>query len=402
MSTFYSENDPERSSYPPRSGHAARPADQTPLLGCLLAVALVVVVLLPLGLVAYWYWGQRPVANPADALPRPVEARGDLSEMEKANIDVYERLAPSVVHVTNLAERGSPFSMNVQRVPRGTGSGFVWDQDGHIVTNYHVVEGADAAQVTLSDHTTYEATRVWAYPDKDIAVLTIAAPRGKLRPIPVGTSHDLKVGQVTYAIGNPFGLDQTLTTGIVSALGREIEAEGERAPITGAIQTNAAINPGNSGGPLLDSAGRLIGMNTAILSPSGTFAGIGFAIPVDEVNRIVPQLIGNQGKIVHPGLGVQWAEDQLARRLGVDDGALILKVDPNGPAAKAGLQGTYRDRGGRIRLGDVVVAINGDAVHSGIDAQNALEKYKVGETITVTVERNGERQDVKVQLTARQ
>jgi S1-C subfamily serine protease len=401
MSTSYSENDPER-HWPGAHPGAARPAqaDQTPLLGCVLALVVVLVVLVPLALVAYWWWPHRP--NPADAQPRPVEARGELADIEKANIQIYERVSPSVVHVTNIAERSNPFSLNVQRVPRGTGSGFIWDRDGHIVTNYHVVEGADAAQVTLSDHSTYEATRLWAYSDKDIAVLTINAPKGKLPPIPLGTSHDLKVGQITYAIGNPFGLDQTLTTGIVSALGREIEGDSDKAPITGVIQTSAAINPGNSGGPLLDSAGRLVGMNTAILSPSGTFAGIGFAIPVDEVNRIVPQLIAHEGKIVHPGLGVQYAEDQLARRLGVDDGALILKVRPNSAAAKASLQGTYRDRRGRIHLGDIVVAVNGEPVHSADEAQRAVGQAKAGDTITVTIDRSGERQDVKVQLPATQ
>jgi S1-C subfamily serine protease len=395
MSTYYPDHDAGA-----RRAYAGRP-EPAPWAGCLLALVVVLVVLVPLGLVAYWWgWWPRRATNPADFQPRLVEARGELSPLEQANIKVYEQVAPSVVHVTNLAERGSAFSLNVQRVPRGTGSGFVWDDDGHIVTNYHVVEGADAATVTLNDHTTYDAARVWAYPDKDIAVLTVNAPRGKLHKIPfVGTSHDLKVGQITYAIGNPFGLDQTLTTGIVSALGREIEGDSGHAPITGVIQTSAAINPGNSGGPLLDSAGRLIGMNTAILSPSGTFAGIGFAIPIDEINRIVPQLIQNEGKVVHPGLGVQYAEDQLARRLGIEDGALILKVRPNSPAAKAGLKGTYRDRRG-IHLGDVVTAINGKAVHNSNEAQMALEEYKVGDTVTVTIVRDEQEQNVKVQLAA--
>jgi S1-C subfamily serine protease len=400
MSTYYPDYGHDPSRYP---SHARQAPNQAPLLGFLLALLLVLVVLLPLGLVAYWYWSpSRSQANP-HAEPRTVEARGDLTELEKTNIQIYERVAPSVVHVTNITERNSPFSLNVQRVPRGTGTGFVWDEAGHIVTNYHVVEGADAAQVILADHTPCQATRLYAYRDKDIAVLTVDAPRSKLHPIPIGTSHDLKVGQITYAIGNPFGLDQTLTTGIVSALGREIEGESDHPPIQGVIQTNAAINPGNSGGPLLDSAGRLIGMNTAILSPSGTFAGIGFAIPVDEVNRIVPQLIAHEGKIVHPGLGVQWAQDQQARQLGIDnEGALILKVQPGGPAAKAGLQGSYRDRGGRIHLGDIVVAINGEEVHNSAEAQGIIEKSKVGDPITVTILRNGERQDMRVQLTAMQ
>jgi S1-C subfamily serine protease len=196
-----------------------------------------------------------------------------------------------------------PFSRNAEAVPRGTGTGFIWDENGFIVTNYHVVEGARAARVILSDRSTYESGRIWGYPDKDLAVIRIDAPKEKLKPIAVGTSHDLRVGQKTFAIGNPFGLDQTLTAGIVSALGRQIESANGR-PIQGVIQTSAAINPGNSGGPLLDSAGRLIGVNTAILSPSGAFAGIGFAIPVDEVNRLVPQLIA-YGKVAPPQLVTQ-------------------------------------------------------------------------------------------------
>jgi S1-C subfamily serine protease len=399
MSSYYSENEPYRQFPPPPP---ARRPDQTPVLGCLLAVVLVVVVLLPLALVAGWYWWPRHRASSADAQPRPVEPRGDLMQIENTNIDIYNQVSPSVVHVTNLVEHSSPFTLNVQRVPRGTGSGFVWDDDGHIVTNYHVVEGANAATVTLADHTTYDATRVWAYADKDIAVISVNAPRGKLHRMPkIGSSHDLKVGQVTYAIGNPFGLDQTLTTGIVSALGREIEGDSDHAPIQGVIQTSAAINPGNSGGPLLDSSGRLIGMNTAILSPSGTFAGIGFAIPVDEINHIVPQLIANEGKIVHPGLGVDWVPDQQTRRVGID-GALILRVRPNGPAAKAGLKGTYRDARGRIHFGDVVVAVNGQPVRNSVEVQDALDKFKVDDKVTVTIERNGEQQDVQVQLTGMQ
>ncbi len=219
-------------------------------------------------------------------------------------------MSPAVVHVTNVAQVRSEFSLDVTRIRKGTGSAFVWDQDGHIVTNYHVVEGADTVRVTLADQSSYEARQVWAYPEKDIAVLWIDAPRSKFHPVQVGASHDLKIGQITYAIGNPFGLDQSMTKGIISALGREIESR-EGNPIHGAIQTSAPINPGNSGGPLLDSAGRLIGMTTAIMSPSGASAGIGFAIPVDTINEITPQLI-RHGKVVGPSLGVQVAEDQLA------------------------------------------------------------------------------------------
>jgi S1-C subfamily serine protease len=305
-----------------------------------------------------------------------------------------------VVHVTNLVEQRGRFSLDVTRIPKGTGSGFVWDEDGHIVTNHHVIAGASVARVTLADHTSYETRHIWSYPEKDIAVLWIDAPKEKLRPMLIGTSHDLKVGQITYAIGNPFGLDHTLTTGIVSALGRDVQSESG-APLHGAIQTSAAINPGNSGGPLLDSAGRLIGMNTSIISPSGTFAGIGFAIAVDEINGVVPQLI-RHGKVVRPRLGVQLAEDQLTRQLGIDQGALILKVVPGSPAAAAGLLETRRDQAGNIVLGDVIVAMDGQAIARSLDLFTALEQHQAGDTVTLTIVRNQQRQDVKVTLQAAQ
>ena len=367
-----------------------------PWFGCFSLLLLAAAV----AFLVWRFWPRLHNGLDPNAQPRPVAARGDLTNEEKTNIAIYETAAPSVVHVTNLAESSGQFNLNVQRIPRGTGSGFVWDKDGHIVTNYHVVEGADAVRVTLADHSTYEARPVWAYPEKDIAVLTINAPKSKLHPILIGTSNDLKVGQVTYAIGNPFGLDQSMTNGIVSALGREVEAEGRRE-IQGAIQTSAPINPGNSGGPLLDSAGRLIGMTTAIVSPSGASAGIGFAIPVDEINEIVPQLI-RSGKVVRPRLGVQIAEDQLARQVDVDTGALIIKVVPGGPAEKAGLRGTRRDDNGRVILGDVIVAVDGKPVRKSRDLYSILEGHKVGDTVTVTIVRNDKEQDVKVTLEALQ
>jgi S1-C subfamily serine protease len=389
------------STYPERGGS---PSGSSGFPAALLL--LVLLVLVCGGLLAYvsrsLWWPQSPEA-PVPA--RVVTPAGNLADMEKQNIEVYEKVSPSVVHVTNLAERSNPFSLNVQRIPRGSGTGFVWDEDGHVVTNYHVVKGANALQVTLADHSTYDVDgdKSWAYAEKDIAVLTVNAPKSKLKPIPlVGSSHDLKVGQITFAIGNPFGLDLSMTTGIVSALGREIEEEDNRPPIQGAIQTSAAINPGNSGGPLLDSSGRLIGVTTAIISPSGASAGIGFAIPVDDVNQIVTQLINHAGKAAPPRLGVQIAEDQQRRQLGVDDGALLLKVVPNSPAEKAGLRGTTPDRRGRFTLGDVIVAINGQAVHNGRDLLQALNKAAGGDTITLTILRDGERQDVKVELTPAQ
>jgi S1-C subfamily serine protease len=224
--------------------------------------------------------------------PRAVTARGDLAADEQSTIELFRSVAPSVVHVTNLGAQRDWYSRDVYTVPRGSGTGFIWDDAGSIVTNFHVIDGASMVRVVLSDGSRYDSTQVWGYPDQDLAIIHIDAPKAKLRPIAVGTSHDLQVGQRTLAIGNPFGLDQSLTTGVVSALNREIASSTGR-PIHGVIQTSAAINPGNSGGPLLDSAGRLIGVNTAIVSPSGASAGIGFAIPVDEVNRLVPQLIAH-------------------------------------------------------------------------------------------------------------
>jgi S1-C subfamily serine protease len=362
-----------------------------------LAAIFILVAVVVLGTVAWWFWPRDEGLDP-NAQPRPVAARGELSSEEKMNIAIYEQNSPSVVHVTNLAESRGLFSLNAKKIARGTGSGFVWDDSGHIVTNFHVIEGAAAVHVILADHSTYEAKQVWGYPEKDIAVLWIDAPKNKLRPILVGSSHDLKVGQITFAIGNPFGLDQTMTTGIVSALGREIQTAGDR-PMRGAIQTSAPINPGNSGGPLLDSAGRLIGMNTAIVSPSGGSAGIGFAIPVDEINQVVPQLI-RHGKVVRPQLGIQYAEDQLARQLGVDKGALIINVVPGSPAAEAGLQGTQRDESGHLRLGDVIVAINGKTINEGKDLYAVLNQFQVGTTVTVTIVRAGQRMDVPVTLRA--
>lgn len=360
------------------------------------------------GWLAWHFWPHGASQADLDATPRPVTARGNLAEDEQATIELFKKVSPSVVHVTNVAERRSVFSLNVQQVPRGTGSGFVWDSNGLIVTNYHVVQGADAVQVILGDkdRTTFE-TRSWIpYPDKDLALLWIKdAPKGKLQPIEIGTSNDLQVGQKAYAIGNPFGLDQTLTTGIVSALNREIESVTNQ-PIRGVIQTNAAINPGNSGGPLLDSAGRLIGVNTAILSPSGTFAGIGFAIPVDEVNRIVPRMVAKlkksdpekHEKIHPPRLGLQIAGKQLAERMGVDQGVLAVRAVPGSPAAKAGIQGTQDSAAGPAKLGDIIVAFDGEEIKTANDLYSHLEQHQVGDTVTVTVLRDKERLDLKVTL----
>jgi S1-C subfamily serine protease len=327
--------------------------------------------------------------------PREVTPRASLTDLEKSNIAVYEKARPSVVHITTLAVQEDIYHMNAQEVPEGTGSGFLWDDGGHVITNYHVIQKADAAQVTLADHSTWRASLVGASPDHDLAVLKISAPKSKLRKIELGQSSTLKVGQIAYAIGNPFGLDQTFTMGVISALGREIQSVSKHA-IKNVIQTDAAINPGNSGGPLLDSAGLLIGVNAAIYSPSGGNAGIGFAIPVDEVNRVVPQLI-RSGRISRPSIGVQVATDQLAEQFG-QEGALIIRVMPSSPAEKAGLRPTRRDANGRIQLGDVIVAVNGQPVEKANDLFDLIGQHQAGETVTLTVERNGQKMDVKVTL----
>ncbi len=359
---------------------------------------LVTALLVGAGFVAGAVWrdqgGVLPGSSPPATAP-PVVPRGDLAADERATIELFERASPSAAYITSVARRASWLRLDVQQIPRGSGSGFLWDDRGHVVTNFHVIRGANAALATLADRSTWEAEIVGAAPEKDLAVLRIQAPRQRLRPIELGTSADLRVGQKVYAIGNPFGLDQTLTTGVISALGREIESLAQIA-IRDVIQTDAAINPGNSGGPLLDSAGRLIGVNTAILSPSGSYAGIGFAIPVDTVNWVVPELIVH-GRIERPTLGVELASPQLMARLGLD-GALILGLTRGGGAERAGLQATYRDRRGGVVLGDAVVAIDGEAVASRQDVVLLLERYRGGDRVRVTVERDGRRRDVEVVL----
>ena len=323
-----------------------------------------------------------------DAVPRAVTPRGPLAVDELANIDIFKKASPSVVHITSLGAQRDLFSPTVQRVPRGTGTGFVWDDQGHIVTNFHVIQGATGARVTLADQSSYDASLVGAFPDRDLAVLRIAAPKNKLPPLAVGSSRDLLVGQRVYAIGNPFGLDQTLTVGIVSALNREIESFNQRT-IRGVVQTDAAINPGNSGGPLLDSAGRLIGVNTQIASPSGASAGIGFAIPVDEVNRIVPRLI-RDGRFVRPALGVSAGSPALARALNLPRGVALVQVAAGSAAAKAGLIPFRRDARGDIQAGDVITAINDEAIGDVDSMLNQLERHQPGDTVTLTLWRSGQ------------
>ena len=333
---------------------------------------------------------------PPPAEPRPVTARGDLAADEKNTIDIFRQASPSVVYVTSIALRRGVFSLNGVEVPQGTGTGFVWDGEGRIVTNYHVISDGNLAQVTLADNSSWKAVFVGAAPDKDIAVLQIDTGGHHLPPITIGTSKDLQVGQKVFAIGNPFGLDQTITSGIISALNREIPSITGRV-IRGSIQTDAAINPGNSGGPLLDSAGRLIGVNTAIYSPSGAYAGIGFAVPVDIVNEIVPQLI-RHGKAVQPGIGVTLADERLARRMGIE-GALILGIEKDSPAARSGLRPTTQHQG-EIVLGDIIVAVAGVAIRSHEDLRSQFEKSGVGAEVVLTVLREDRLFDVRVRLAA--
>jgi S1-C subfamily serine protease len=334
-------------------------------------------------------------ARPAVPAGVTVAPRGALDEDEVKNIALFERASPAVVFITSIAVRQDAFSLDSTEIPQGSGSGFVWDAQGHVVTNYHVVAGADVARVTLADQSNWDAKLVGWAPEKDVAVLKIDAPAARLHPLPLGSSDDLRVGQKVFAIGNPFGLDQTLTTGVISALGREIQSMAN-VPIRDVIQTDAAINPGNSGGPLLDSAGRLIGINAAIYSPSGASAGIGFAIPAHSVEWAVPDLI-QYGRIQRPSLGVQPAPDAWMRRLGLE-GTMIYRVTRGSGADRAGLRGLDRDVLGRVRLGDVILTLDGQPVQSGGDLLLALEGKKPGDTVRLGLLRDGRKTEVDVKL----
>jgi S1-C subfamily serine protease len=333
-----------------------------------------------------------PTLDPR-AESRPVTPRGDLASDEKSTIDLFRAASPAVVQVTNIQMRASDWTgQNATAVPQGTGSGFVWDAQGYVVTNYHVVMRGDSFTVTFANRATFEATPVGSDPLHDLAVLKIDPKDHPIPALPVGTSGDLVVGQKVFAIGNPFGLDQTLTTGIISGLNREIVSLAE-TPIQGVIQTDAAINPGNSGGPLLDSAGRVIGMNTQIASPSGASAGVGFAIPVDTLNRIVPQLI-RTGKYVRPGLGVVVLPDVAAAQLRVR-GVLIGRVLANSTAE---LRPTTVSGDGRVLVGDAIVAIDGQPIESRADLFRFLDVRQIGQDVEVKYVRDGKEQTAKVKL----
>ena len=345
-------------------------------------------------------WG-KPLGAAYDGVevrPRPVTpAPAELGPDERATMTVFERATKSVVFIANTAVQRDFWSFDLLEVPQGSGSGFIWNKQGHIVTNFHVIYGANAIKVTLADRSEHQAKLVGADPDHDLAVLQIQVSEGMLEPLAVGSSQDLRVGQKVLAIGNPFGLDHSLTTGVVSALGRTIKSMSNRT-IEGVVQTDAAINPGNSGGPLLDSAGRLIGVNTQIISPSGAYAGIGFAVPVDTVNRIVPELI-KHGKLIRPGLGVSLVPDAMARRWGIN-GLVIGKVSRGGAAERAGLRGARETSSGRIELGDVVVAVAGKPVNTIDELMDVLEHHKVGDQVAVDILRGNRREKIMVTLQA--
>ena len=384
--------DPDYYAAPRAPRNPASPARR--ILPLLLLIFGVVI-----GFAGYRFWIDRGAAS---GQPRAITPRGDLAADEKTTIDLFNANRSSVVFITTLREGLDLGRRSVFDVPVGTGSGFIWDDAGHIVTNFHVVQnGSGRAKVRMWDHEPYDAEVVGLAPNYDLALLKINAPASKLRPIPIGESASLQVGQKTFAIGNPFGLDQTLTTGVLSARGRTIQAVTGR-PIEDVIQTDAAVNPGNSGGPLLDSAGRLIGVNTAIYSPSGGSAGIGFAVPVDTVNRIIPQLIA-QGKVIRPFMGVRVSDpigQQITQRMGVP-GVLIMVVEQNSPAERAGLQGTRTTPdGARIIPGDVIQKVNGKPVNNSDQLYAALEKLKAGDEAALTLYRNQQTRDVKVALEA--
>jgi S1-C subfamily serine protease len=335
--------------------------------------------------------GSDPIAAPA--LPAP-PVPTDLIDSERNTIDVFRKVSPSVVYVANAKLARGAFRLRAEAVPQGAGSGFVWDERGHIVTNYHVVHGGEQFSVSLADGTSYEAALVGVEPRKDLAVLRIETDT-KLHPVQLADSHQLLVGQKVMAIGNPFGLDSTLTTGVISALGREIESiAGTR--IEDVIQTDASINPGNSGGPLLDSHGRVIGITTAIYSTSGASAGIGFAVPAATIARLVPQLI-QYGRVKWAGLGVQVLPDHIAARWGVL-GVIVREVLPNSPAEKAGMRSLQIDRLGNARAFDVITRVQGQPVTSLIDLIGVLEHYEPGNKVKVEFERGGEQHEAEVEL----
>ncbi len=349
-----------------------------------------IIVLLIIATAAAIYQRYSDRRHYQDSKPRLVEPRGELANFEKATIEIFNNTAPSVAYIfTENAVRGF---FGTREVRQGAGSGFLWDDRGHVVTNFHVVAGAQRIQVRLDTGEALDATYVGGSEDHDLAVVRLRNNPGNIRPIPVGTSSDLKVGQAVFAIGNPFGLSRTLTTGVISALDRRLPTSAGRE-VVGVIQTDAAINPGNSGGPLIDSAGRLIGVNTAIISGSGSSAGIGFAVPADVVNEIVPQLI-SKGKIPRPGIGIVVLSEEQAAGLGIV-GVVINSVMPGSAADQAGLTGIdYRNR----LLGDVITAVEDKPVTNLAEFVHAMQQFEIGQNIRLRVQRGDREREVLVQV----
>jgi 2-alkenal reductase len=348
-------------------------------------VALVVLIVLLAVIAAQPY-----VDRVLSGSPRPVEARGDLADSERTAINIFARVSPSVVQVAGA--RDSFSGLDQGQTNMQTGTGFIWDAAGHVVTNNHVVQGAGRLMVRLSTGQVLQARAIGTAPNYDLAVLSIGHGSAIPGPVAIGSSADLKVGQWAFAIGNPFGLDESLTTGVISALKRRLPTSGGRE-VSNVIQTDAAVNPGNSGGPLLDSSGRIIGVTTAILSPSGTSAGIGFAIPIDVVNRVVPELIRN-GRVPTPGIGIVTANEGVAARLGID-GVVVVRTAPGSPAAQAGLQGVNSATG---TVGDVIVAANGKPVRRLADLSTQLDQTGVGNNVELSVQRQGRTRTVRVRV----
>lgn len=371
------------------------------------SIAILLLVICTFG-TGFFFGRSRPliITQPQDNSAQPPPQQivlppipQDLTPSEVRDIEVFRRASSSVVFITSIALQRDLFSFDVQQIPQGTGSGFVWDDQGHIVTNFHVIAQGSIFQVALADQSEWEATVVGKAPEKDLAVLKISATKDRLVPLPVGKSAELLVGQRVLAVGNPFGLDHSLTVGVVSAVGRELSSPNGRT-IRDVIQTDAAINPGNSGGPLLDSSGRLIGVNTAIYSPSGTSAGIGFAIPVDTVARLIPQLI-TTGRASVAGIGIQVhpALDRYARQAGIE-GIIVYNVVEGSPAAKAGLEGIRAVRGRRITPGDIIIAADGKPVRSNEALLDVFDRVGPDHEVTLTVVRDGKERQVRVTVIA--
>jgi S1-C subfamily serine protease len=356
-----------------------------------IAVALAAVAALLLALTGAKFWFTPSTTSVA----RTIDQRGAFSEAERGTIEIFERVSPSVVQVAArsganpISEDEMPSSGGA---PASTGTGFIWDQQGHVVTNDHVVQGAKTVALRFASGEVAEAEVIGVAPNYDLAVLRLGNARQPPPPFALGSSADLKVGQAAFAIGNPFGLDQSMTSGIISALKRRLPTNSGRE-IANVIQTDAAINPGNSGGPLLDSAGRLIGVTTAIISPSGTNAGIGFAVPVDIVNRVVPELI-RTGRVPTPGIGIVAANEALATRLGIE-GVIIVRTSSAGPAARAGIRGVDLPTGA---LGDVITEVNDKPVRRLSDLTDEIEQVGAGRSVKLTVKRGSQSRNLDVDI----